>query len=186
LAPARASERGRGGVAEQLLMEPSKSNPVLPTADDPAGTVFQELLRMFGLMVRVQRAHFARFGISEAQWKVLWNLHQAERGGDPGLHLADLSRRMLIRPPTVTGIVDRLEKSGLLLRRVEELDSRAKQVVLTAKGQRLVARVLGVHHGQIDDVMGALSALEQMQLDRLLVRLREHLASLAADDLSRV
>jgi DNA-binding MarR family transcriptional regulator len=168
------------------IMEQGKAQPVLSTVDDPAGIVFQELVRLLGLLVRVQRAHFARFGISESQWKVLWNLHQAELDGDPGLHLADLSRRMLIRPPTVTGIVDRLEKGGLLVRRAEELDSRAKQVVLTDKGRRLVARVLAVHHGQFGNVMGALGVAEQAQLDRLLARLREHLAALAEDTGNRV
>jgi DNA-binding MarR family transcriptional regulator len=162
-----------------LLMKPVKANPAVPAADGPAGTVFEELVHLLGLMARVQRAHFARFGLSEARWKVLWTLHQAELEGEGGLHLADLSRRMLVRPPTVTGIVDRLEKGGLLVRRAEALDSRAKRVVLTNLGRRLVTRILGVNHDQMDDVMDALTGQEQAQLDRLLVRLREHLGSLA-------
>jgi DNA-binding MarR family transcriptional regulator len=123
--------------------------------------------------------YFARFGISGAQWGVLRNLHRAELEGHPGLRLTDLSRRMLIRPPSVTGIADRLEKTGLIVRRASATDGRAKQVGLTDKGRQLVEQVLTVHATQLARVMGGLSGDEQDQLDRLLVQLAEHLAVLA-------
>src|SRR5262245_39078110 len=145
---------------------------------------FRQLIRSYGLVERVMQPYFARFGISGAQWGVLRNLHRAELEGQPGLRLTDLSRRMLIRPPSVTGIADRLQKVGLIVRRASETDGRAKQVALTDKGRQLVEQVLTVHPTQIGRVMGCLSTDEQEQLDRLLVRVAEHIAVLAdgADD----
>jgi DNA-binding MarR family transcriptional regulator len=149
------------------------------TSPTPAERSFRQFIRTFGLVERVMQPYFARFGISGAQWGVLRNLHRAEQEGLSGLRLTDLSRRMLIRPPSVTGIADRLERVGLIVRRASETDGRAKQVALTEKGRQLVHEVLAVHQKQLARVMGGLSALEQEQLEQLLQQLAEHLAVLA-------
>jgi len=146
-----------------------------PTAAERS---FRQLIRTFGLLERIMQPYFARFGISGAQWGVLRNLHRAEQEGLPGLRLTDLSRRMLIQPPSVTGIADRLEKVGLIVRRASETDGRSKQVALTEKGRQLVEQVLTVHPTQIARVMGGLSTEEQEQLDRLLVQMSDHVAIL--------
>ena len=157
-----------------------RNGKVLPRpAVRPVESTFRELIRTLGLLERVQQAYFARFGLSGSKWGVLRNLHRAEQEGLPGLRLTDLSRRMLIRPPSVTGIADRLEKVGLIVRRASETDGRSKQVALTEKGRRLVEQVLEVHPARIARLMGGLSREEQELLDRLLVRMGEHLAVLA-------
>ena len=140
---------------------------------------FRQLIRTFGLVERVMQPYFAQFGISGAQWGVLRNLHRAEGEGLHGLRLTDLSRRMLIRPPSVTGIVDRLEKMRLIVRKASPTDLRAKEVALTIEGRQLVERVLTVHGGQMARVMCVLSREDQEELHRLLSRLGEHLESLA-------
>jgi DNA-binding MarR family transcriptional regulator len=123
------------------------------------------------------QSYFARFGLSGAQWGVLRNLHRAEQEGLPGLRLTDLSDRLLVRPPSVTGVVDRLVRAGLVVRDESPFDLRAKQVALTAKGRRLVEQVLTVHGRQIDSVLGVLSSAEQKELHRILAVLGQHLES---------
>src|SRR5437016_2507823 len=81
-----------------------------------AESAFREMIRVFGLLERVMQPYFARFGISGAQWGVLRNLHRAEQEGIPALRLTDLSERLLVRPPSVAGVVERLERSGLVAR----------------------------------------------------------------------
>src|SRR5919108_3592248 len=134
-------------------MPAAKLKPVLPAVSRPAEGAFRELLRVLGLLERVMQAYFARFGISGSQWGVLRNLHRAEQDGLPGLRLTDLSERLLIRPPSVTGVVDRLERGGLVVRDGSPFDMRAKQVALTAKGRQLVERILAVHAQQIDSIL---------------------------------
>jgi DNA-binding MarR family transcriptional regulator len=141
--------------------------------------VFRKLIHAIGLLERVMQPYFAQFGISGAQWGVLRNLYRAEKDGEPGLRLTDLSRRMLIRPPSVTGIADRLEKMRLIVRQASDTDARAKRVALTEEGRRLVERVLTVHDGQMIKVIGGLSSREQEEMERLLDRLGSHLEGLA-------
>jgi DNA-binding MarR family transcriptional regulator len=156
-------------------MSATKLKPTLPTNNRPAEGTFRELLRVLGLLERVMQRYFAQFGISGSQWGVLRNLYREEEQGLPGLRLTDLSERLLIRPPSVTGVVDRLQRAGLVVRDESPLDMRAKQVALTAKGRALVERVLAVHGRQIETVLGGLDPAEQSELQRLLSRLEQHL-----------
>lgn len=138
-------------------------------------TAFHTLLRTFGLLEKVMHPHFARFGVSGSQWGVLRSLHRAEAEGAKRLRLTDLSAGLIIRPPSVTGVVDRLQRMGLVSRDTSPTDMRAKEIKLTDKGRRLVDRVLAVHGRQIQAVLAGLDSNEQQELRRLLGRLGEHL-----------
>lgn len=147
--------------------------------NQPRDTAYRALLRVYGLVERVMQPYFARFGISGAQWSVLRILQRAEQEGQPGLRLTDLGERLLVRPPSVTGVVDRLEKAGLVQRDTVPTDLRSKHVVLTTRGREVVAQVLLVHPAQIDAVMSGLEGSEQEELLRLLDKLGQHLEPLA-------
>src|SRR5437763_191108 len=149
-------------------MPAAKAKPAAARTSEQA---LRSLIRLFGLLERVMQPYFARFGISGSQWGVLRNLHRAEEEGRPGLRLTDLSERLLIRPASVTGVVDRLERAGLVLRNSSPTDLRAKQVALTSQGRQIVDRVLAIHGGQIEALLGGLSPAEQAELHRLLSRL---------------
>ena len=161
-------------------MPSSSAQAVSRPCARPAEGAFRQVLRTIGLLERVMQPHFARFGITGAQWGVLRSLHRAELEGHAALRLTDLSERLLIRPPSVTGVVDRLERAGLVSRDGSPTDLRVKQVALTPRGRQLVERVLRVHSAQIEAVMGGLTAEEQAELHRLLGRLEEHLNGLLA------
>jgi DNA-binding MarR family transcriptional regulator len=141
----------------------------------PPMTAFRELIRTFGLLERVMYPYFARFGITGAQWGVLRNLHRNEEHGLGGMRFSELSEQLLIRPPSVTTVVDRLERAGLVRRESVPTDLRGKHVVLTDKGRQLIERVLLVHDRQIASVMGALDGGEEKQLQLLLNQLGRHL-----------
>ena len=159
-------------------MPPAKSKTPSPVAGRPADQSLRELVRVFGLLERFMQPYFAQFGISGAQWGVLRNLHRAEQEGLAGLRLTELGERLLIRPPSVTGVVDRLERVGLVKRDGLPADLRAKQVVLTLKGQQTVEQVLKNHETQIDTILDGLSLPEQAELHRLLSKLGQHLERL--------
>ena len=53
------------------------------------------------------------------------------------LSSADLSRQMYVTPSNITGIIDRLEKKGLVERIRKEGDRRVAMITLTPSGQKL-------------------------------------------------
>jgi DNA-binding MarR family transcriptional regulator len=159
----------------QLQAHPASStHPVV--SDENA---FRTFIRTFGLLERVMHPYFARFGISGAQWGVLRTLHRAEQKGSRALRMSELSERLIIRPASVTGVIDRLARDGLVKREALASDLRVKEIQLTAKGRELVERVLVGHEGQIAKILAGLRADEQTEFQRLLVRLGQHLESLA-------
>src|SRR5258708_4288380 len=122
-------------------------------AHEEPETVFRTLIRTFGLLDRVMQPYFARFGISGAQWGVLRTIHRAEEEGLPGLRATELSSRLIVRPPSVTGLVDRLVRDGLVTREALPEDMRVKQVSLTPKGRQRVQQVLRVHDAKIQSLL---------------------------------
>lgn len=145
-------------------------------------TAFHSLLRTFGLVRQVMDAYFARRGISASQWAILRVLQRAETNGESGLRLTDLGARLLIQPPSVTGVVDRLERQGLLRRVVSRKDLRARQVSLTPKGRDLVRTVLTAGHAaQIESLFAALEPQEFGRFADLLKKLEAHLGRLAQE-----
>ena len=159
-----------------MMSASAKSSPEVSISltDNP----LREFIRVEGLVERVMQHYFARFGISGSQWGLLRTLHRAEEEGQSRLRLTDLSDRLLIRPPSVTGAVDRLERAGLVLRDHATVDQRSKLVGLTPKGRQLIQRILSVHAQQVARVLGGLSKKEQAEFHRLLRRLGQHLEGL--------
>jgi DNA-binding MarR family transcriptional regulator len=147
------------------------------TSSPPAAAegAFRALIRTIGLVRRVMEPYFSGFGISGSQWGVLRALQRAEQDGATGLRLTDLGERLLMRAPSVTGAVDRLQRMRLVERKASSRDLRAKQVSLTLAGRRLVKRVEGSRGRQIGTVLGGLSEKEQVALHRLLDQLGTHL-----------
>lgn len=82
------------------------------------------------------RAIFAGFGLTEQQWRVLRVLW--EQDGRPLLALAE---RTLIQAPSLVGVVDRLQRNGLVERRRSRQDRRVVRICLTGRGRALKARV---------------------------------------------
>jgi DNA-binding MarR family transcriptional regulator len=73
-----------------------------------------------------------RFGLTVAQGAILRNL--ALWGPSSS---ADLSRRLYVTPANITGIVDRLEKKGLVVRNRQQDDRRVILLTLTEQGEEL-------------------------------------------------
>jgi len=122
--------------------------------------------------------YFSRFGITAAQWGVLRQLHRAEAEGFRKLRPTDLCRRLLVKPPSISTLLDRVERLGFVARIEASGDQRTKEVALTRAGRRLIARVLREHPNQIRRVLAGLTCDEQHQLHRLMEKFAAHLSQL--------
>lgn len=109
-----------------------------PSTPGPHYAALLQLLRTSETIWNSSRIFFERWELSPAQFNLL-NLLT-----DPGegLTQSDLSRELLTHRSNITGLVDRLEKRGLVGRREQAGDRRAWRVVLTPSGRRLMAEIL--------------------------------------------
>ena len=161
------------------------NEPIGPTLESrlevppPEGT----LLRIFhsmGLFRQIMEPYFAKFGISGPQWAVLRILEQAYHHGEHSLPQKEISRRLLIQPPSVTALVDRLERLGLLQRSPSD-DLRVRMVGLTDPGRKLIAKILENHPAHVRSLFSGLTPAELGVFHDLLGKLGAHLTALAAD-----
>lgn len=83
------------------------------------------------------RKIFNDSGLTEQQGRVLRVLWEHEQ-----ITLKELSDLTLITPPSLVGIVDRLQRAGLVARRKSDLDRRKVFVVTTPIGAGLEAELM--------------------------------------------
>ena len=82
----------------------------------------------------------AHYGLSSATWQPLLHLF---RMGE-GLRQRDLAESLGIEGPSLVRLLDALEAQGLIERREDGSDRRAKAIHLTADGRTLVEGIHGV------------------------------------------
>jgi MarR family transcriptional regulator for hemolysin len=118
------------------------------------------LLSDVGRLLRTLADQRARLmGMTRAQWAVLLRLERLE-----GLNQSDLAEDLDIQPITLTRLVDRLCDSGLIERRPDPKDRRAKLLFLTPAARPLLDRV-AEHLEELSAIVFAgtdLAALEPM------------------------
>ncbi|MDI6871381.1 MAG: MarR family transcriptional regulator [Bacillota bacterium] len=90
----------------------------------------------------------------------------------PGLTLTDLSRKMGLANSTVSGIVDRLEREGLLLRVPDARDRRVCRVNPTPAAEAHREKYLAARRAALSEVLAGLAPGEVSAL-------RQSLAALA-------
>ena len=78
----------------------------------------------------------AQFGITRAQWAVLVRLERSE-----GLNQTELADMLDLQPITLTRLLDKLSDSGLIERRPDPGDRRAKRLFLTPAARPLLKRL---------------------------------------------
>ena len=121
---------------------------------------------------------FTSRGLGDGEFDVLATLR---RSGEPfELSPGDLGASMMVTSGAVTKRVDRLERSGLVTRRVSEIDARARLIRLTAKGRKVVDEAVVDHVANEERLLSGLSAAEREGLAGLLRKLGESIEDLPA------
>jgi homoprotocatechuate degradation regulator HpaR len=83
------------------------------------------------------RKIFNDFGLTEQQWRVLRVLWETD-----DVTIKDLADLTLIAAPSLVGIVDRLERDGLVTRQRSTTDRRKVNVLVTTAGSELEDRIM--------------------------------------------
>jgi len=91
-----------------------------------------------------------------------------------GISLKDLSREVSLAHSTVSGIVDRLEKRGLLVRRQDPADGRITRIHPSAEVEAFVRdRIPVLSHGPLEGALKRATDKERAAIAKSLQRLRE-------------
>ena len=98
------------------------------------------------------RPSLREHGLSDQQWRVLRVL------GEHGtVETGKVAREAFILGPSLTGVLARMERDGLIRRERDPADQRRTVVQATAKGLKLVerlSRVIEAHYGWMEKSLG--------------------------------
>ena len=132
-----------------------------------------------GLMLkRTARAFFRAHAVSDTQFNALLVLKVAGRP----LTQRELGERLLVDKSDLTGVIDRMEKAGLVARHAVKGDRRCNAVALTDAGRAALAAAESDYITLVTRVMSAFTADETAMLTKLMVRLHDALDAAAGDD----
>lgn len=133
---------------------------------DCHGDILMTYLRVNQHLNRLFRAHFGKLQLTFPQALVLNVL------GDEGpMPISALAERTGNANSTVSGVVDRLEKLGLVVRTRSDGDRRVTRVAITEKYGRLRQRAQTDVEGYFCAVLGDLSQEEKDQVRGALAKL---------------
>lgn len=93
---------------------------------------------------------------------------------------AELADAAGVTRATMTGLIDTLERDGLVKREPDPDDRRMMSVLLTPKGEKFLTGFLPGHFKLMAELMAPLSESERKTLVRLLVKIQGNAASLRA------
>lgn len=129
------------------------------------------LLRTHSRLAPFVDAQLRERNLTATQFNALLVLRAA---GDEGLLMSEVGRRLVVTKSNVTGLVDRLERQGLVAR-AAHADRRATVVRLTAAGAELLAQTTPGHAERLAELAGCLTDKEKATLIQLHTKLRREL-----------
>jgi DNA-binding MarR family transcriptional regulator len=130
--------------------------------------VFLHLLRTGDEAFRVTDAHFQAQGVSQGRFTVLMLLYDKTCGRTHALTPAQLADQAGVTRATMTGLVDTLERDGMVTRKPDPTDRRMLSVELTAHGVAFLERLLPEHFRRISLLVSSLEENERRTLVDLL------------------
>ncbi len=150
-----------------------------PTAPGPRYHALIQLLLTAEALWNTSRIFFTRWELSPSQFNVLNLLY----GQDAGFTQSELSRQLIMHRSNVTGLIDRLEKRGLVQRADSATDRRAYRVLLTPAGHKLVGEILPHYYIAAEQIWGALPVRRANQLVAELEQLSANTEQISAREL---
>jgi len=146
-------------------------NAVLDRERYPAGQkealkLWIVLTRCFNTFAQAEAESIRAYDLTTPQFGVLEAL--AHLGP---MKMCEIGGKLLMSGANVTGVVDRLEKKGLVRRVLNAEDRRLFLIHLTDEGGKLIVKFFPQHAVRIEQFMSGLVSKEKRQLIELLKKL---------------
>ncbi len=93
-------------------------------------------------------ARLKEYGVQIEAWRVMETLDSA-----PAITMSELATLVLMNPPTLTKLVDRMVSDGLVHRQIARHDHRQVNLVLTDLGRKRMAQIRDQVRSQDDNIL---------------------------------
>lgn len=106
------------------------------------------------------------FGVQIEAWRIMETLDEM-----PAVTMTDLAGLVLMNPPTLTKLVDRMVSEGLVHRQTAQKDRRQVNLVLTDLGLKRMVQIRDAVQSEDDRILEIVGAENALCLSKLLERL---------------
>jgi DNA-binding MarR family transcriptional regulator len=138
-------EEARKGAAVQLKRAERRYN--LTTADYTQLAAFRHALRAF---LRFSEAAAEAVGLTAQHYQAMLVLRGCPDG--ERFTINDLARQLFIKHNSAVGLVDRLQREGLIAREPSSVDRRKVELNLTARGRQVLAKLAAMHRRELQRI----------------------------------
>lgn len=108
------------------------------------------LVETGSILRKTADSFFRRYELTQSQFNLLMVLkYQVPNGCSQ----AEICRRLLVKGANMTGLVRRLEASGLVVREPDPDDERVWQVSLTFAGRKLLGQVEPDYYAKVEQLL---------------------------------
>lgn len=163
----------------EVLLEAARHFPDL---DPTACEAFLHLLRAGDEVHRQREAYLQTHGISSGRLTVLMLLLDKGKNIPEPRTPAELADMSGVSRATMTGLIDTLERDGLVTRKPDAIDRRMMSVHLTSRGHEALQRILPGYFRGTSALMQTLSESERKTLVSLLNKILERALALKSDE----
>ena len=122
----------------------------------------------------MMESYFSKLGLSKGRFMVMIHLHGDDDPG--GVNISEVISRYKVSSATMTGIIDTLEKEGLIERVRSPEDRRRVNVRITAAGREFMDDFLPKHHEFMKVFTSKLGNRERQTLLKLMTKLHQGIA----------
>ena len=137
-----------------------------------------------GMMMEISRMYmekcFAKrkkLGVHPRQIPILAVLYKKD-----GCSQKELVKELGVKPPTVTVSIQRLEKSGLIIRRQDEKDQRVSRIYLSEEGRAIIKEGMQMAKEGEQQILAGFSESELCLMRRFCQQIKENIAAMPGPD----
>lgn len=150
-----------------------------PGMDISAVETFLTLLRVASDLFTGLDACLARHGLQQGRWWVLVLLMRRE---DLTAAPSELAEQAGVTRATMTGLVDSLERAGLVQRIADADDRRSVRIRMTDQGQEVMDAVMPDYYRRVAALFADIDEEERQRLVAALESVQSRVALLGAED----
>ena len=135
---------------------------------DPYYQTYMLICQVRDIILEAREYEMQQYGVTAIQAGVMFYIQIA--GGSASQ--IEIARYLLRKPSSISGILGRMEKSGLAIKTVDPVKRGMTKVTLTEKGKQIYKQSL--KRESIHGMFTCLPEEEHSQLKQLLQKLRNH------------
>ncbi|MBN2191149.1 MAG: MarR family transcriptional regulator [Candidatus Aureabacteria bacterium] len=128
------------------------------------------LLRTASVLSKKGDRFFSEYGLTMSQFNLLMVLKYS---GSACLTQSEIAERLLVNRANVTGLIDRLQKAGLVERTGDRKDRRHYFIMLTPKGGKILDKVEMSYDKEVDLIMEGVSVEEALRIIKAMEKIRK-------------